>query len=81
MNEIDRLEHIIGQVAALKTFCVTVVATYPNPVELSKCLSTLAEVTMAKTLGGAASESVLADIESVLADLKDAASKRLADGA
>ena len=65
------------QLAALKTFCVAVLATHPEPEILKKCLDTLSEVTLAKTLGDSASEAMLAGVESVLADLKTAADRRL----
>lgn len=78
MNDTDRLENVIGQLAALKTFCIAVVVTHPDPRTLSECLSSLSEVTIAKTLGVAASEQMLAGVESVLADLKAAAARRVA---
>jgi hypothetical protein len=78
MNDEDRFDHIVGQLAALKTFCVAVVATHPDPNALASCLSTLSEVTVAKTLGIAASESMIEGMESVLSDLKHATTQRLA---
>jgi hypothetical protein len=80
MDDIDRLDQVIGQLAALNTFCIAVVATHPDPQALRKCLLTLSEVTIAKTLGGAASDQMLAGVEIVLSDLRSAADKRLARG-
>ena len=50
MNNEDRLDYLIGQVATLKSFCIALAITHREPAALQRAFAKAAEITTAKTL-------------------------------
>lgn len=69
MNNEQRLDFVIGQVASLKAFCICAIGTHPRPAELLAYFSRASEITAAKTLPTQASEAMIEGIESINRDL------------
>lgn len=56
MRDRDRLDYVIGQLAALKTFCFAVVASHPDWQTLGVCITAMSEQTLADLLVTPASD-------------------------
>ena len=69
MNNEQKLDFIIGQVASLKAFCISVIVAHPKPTELFTHFSHASEITAAKTLPTQASEAMIEGLESISRDL------------
>ncbi len=69
MDSEQRLDYVIGQVTALKAFCISAIVSHPNPTELLTHFSRASEITTAKTLPTKASEAMIEGIESINRDL------------
>ncbi len=69
MTDNERLDFAIGQVAALKSFCVALVSTHANPDGLVAYLSLASEVAAAKSLPTLASDAMVEGLERMQNDL------------
>lgn len=69
MNNHDRLDYLIGQVATLKAFCIALAITHREPAVLQRIFTRVAEITTAKTLPTEASEAMLGGMENMANDL------------
>lgn len=69
MNNEERLDFVIGQVAVLKAFCAAVVISHPAPESILQVFTRASEITTAKMLPTGASEAMLEGIESMTQDL------------
>jgi hypothetical protein len=80
MTDSDRLDYALGQIAALKAFCMCAAITHQNPTELQKGFEKFSEMTVAKMLPTVASEAMLIGIDEIktalTAVLKDAVEHR-----
>lgn len=70
MNDEERLDFVIGQVAVLKAFCAAAVINHPNPEAVLRTFNKTTEITTAKMLPTGASEAMLEGIESMTQDLQ-----------
>jgi len=69
MTNEDRLDFLIGQVAAMKAFCIASAVSHTNPSELLAAFQRGSEYTVAKTLPTVASEAMLQGMDSMNQDL------------
>ena len=69
MNDSERLDYVIGQVAALKAFCITLICLHPAPRQLATALEKFAEMGVAKTLPTRASDAMIEGMETMKAHL------------
>lgn len=73
VTESDRLDFALGQIAALKNFCLAVIRLHPNPASLAKGLNALVEMGVSNTPAGPASDAMIEGMEDMKASLAAAA--------
>lgn len=63
LAEHERADALAGQVAALKTICAALIATHTNRDALRDALGAMKEMSIAKALGGLASDETIDALE------------------
>lgn len=66
LAEHERADALAAQVSALKSICFALVSTHSNPVALRDVLSHMKEISIAKALGGSASDAMIVELERLL---------------
>jgi hypothetical protein len=68
-HQVDRIDYLIGQVAALKAFCVAVIASHKDPSLLMHATAKIGEINVAQALPTPATDATLKGMEDVQAAL------------
>lgn len=66
LAEHERADALAAQVSALKAICFALVSTHSNPAALRDVLSRMKEISIAKALGGSASDAMIVELERLL---------------
>lgn len=69
MEQEERLDYLIGQVAALKAFCAAILVDHPAPSNVLAAFNKAGEMAISKTLPTVASEPMLTGMQTMCADL------------
>lgn len=77
MPDPDRADFALGQIAAMKTFCIAILHTFPDPARLEMIFNALAQATHDKTFPRPFSDATIAGLENMTADLADALRKKV----
>jgi hypothetical protein len=65
MTNEERLDYLIGQVAAIQAFCAASLVAHPRPSAVLVAFESASEVTIAKTIPTAASDAMIQGVESM----------------